>query len=225
MRYVPLNEVVSEAIAVVGAGQDDEVLKALARQWCWRAIIDLPVTEDNMKVCRIDVKNLIMAKPKDMRRFAEIALYDEAGCYIPHIFHSGKKRIYPDARIFPSAVNDENNPVVVPADLSEDPYAFYLGTNGSTVAYGMVRYYAYPVDKDDMPLIPEEAVQMCVYFVRFSASLRKNENRSEIQQNELLYKQEADRVRARYKSSHTDNQKTIGMLFNRMIPNFSRSEF
>lgn len=225
MNYVPLNEVVNEAIASVGRGSDDETLKALGRQWVWRAIIDLPVTEDNIKVCRIDAKNLVMKKPSDMRRFIEIALYDSTGCYIPHVFHSGKKRIYPDTRIFPSSVNDENNPVIVPADLSEDPYGFYLGTNGSTVAYGMVRYFAYPVDKDGMPLIPEEAVQMCVYFVAFSASRRRNENRSEIQQNELLYKQEADRVRARYKSSHNDNQKTIGQIFNRMIPDFNRSAF
>ncbi len=226
MKYVPLNEVVAEAIAVVGdGGQDAETLKALARQWVWRAIIDLPVTEDNIEVCRIDVKNLVMKKPDGMRRFLDIALYDINGNYVPHRFHSGKKRIFPDTRIFPSNVNDENNPVIVPADLSEDPYGFYLGTNGSTVSYGMVRYYAYPLDRDKMPMIPEEAVQMCVYFVRFSASMKKNTNRSEIQQNELLYKQEADRVRARYKASHNDNGKTIGDIFNRMIPDFNRSYF
>lgn len=228
MNYVPLESVVAEAISVIGVGSDEETMKNFARQWIWRAAIDLPVTEDNIKVCTILVKNMMMKKPDDMRRFMEIALFDSAGEYIPHVFHAGKKRIYPDTRIFPAAViNTSNDPVCVPVDLSEDEYAFYLGTNGSAVYQGVVRYFAYPLDSSGMPMIREDDVLTCVYFVKFMASLRKNDNRSEIQQNELLYKQEADRARAKRKASDlsVDKMKTIAAAFNRMIPSFNRSKF
>jgi hypothetical protein len=216
MIYVPINEVVAEAISVVGVTSDDpETLKAFARQWIWRAVQDLPVTEDNIKVCSIDVKNLMMKKPEDMRRFLDIALYDENDCYIPHTFYTGKKRIFPE----PTDCQ--------PVDLSEDPYAFILGTNGDNVAYGKVRYFAYPIDSDGYPMIREEDVLTCVYYVRLCASMRKNDNRSEIDQNRQMYMREADRARAKRKSMNMseDKLKTVAKIMNRMIPLFNRSIF
>lgn len=214
MEYVELNSVVSEAMASIGVGSHDEVHKALARQWIWRAVIDLPVTEDNIKVCTITAKNLMLKKPGDMRRFLEIALYDESDCLLPHLFQAGKERIYP---------NNECAPV----DISENEYAFFIGTNGENVSYAKVRYFAYPLDKDGMPMIREEDVETCVLFVRYKASMRRNDNRSEIQQNKDFYEKEADRQRAKRKSSDlsSEKKKTIGRILNRMIPSFNRSPF
>lgn len=227
MNYVNLDSVIAEAISVVGVGVDEELMAGFARQWVWTAVCDLPVTEDNIKVCEITNKNFTLKKPDDMRRFLEIALYDSSDRYIPHVFHAGKKRIYPDYRIFPAATNNPDHVNCVPVDLSEDQFAFYIGSNGTTVSYAKVRYFAYPLDKDGMPLIRQDDVLTCIYYVRFMASLRKNDNRSEIQQNELLYKAEADRARAKRKSQDlsTDKLKTISGVMNRMIPSFSKSVF
>lgn len=227
MSYVSIEGVVSEAISLVGDGTDKEVLKNFARQWIWRELIDLPVTDDNIKVCDIFAKNLILKKSGDMRKFIEIALYDVNNNYLPHVFYSGKKRIYPDTRIIPAGQNTDNNPVVVPVDLSEDEYGFYIGTNGSAVSYAKVRYYSYPLDKDGLPMIREEDVQTMVYRVRLNASLKKNDNRSEIDQNRQLYVIEADRARAKRKVSDksTATMKTLGAIMNRMIPDFNRSNF
>lgn len=226
MKYVELESVVARAISVVGVGIDNELMKNFAREWIWMAVLDLPVSEDNIKVCQIESKNLTMKKPDDMRRFLEIALYDDQDRYIPHVFHAGKKRIYPDTRVFPMSV-DASYECGVPVDLSEDQFAFYIGTNGSNVSYGLVRYFAYPLDKDGMPMIREDDVMTCVYFVRFMASMRRDDNRSAIQQNELLYKQEADRARAKRKSEDlsADKMKTISGIMNRMIPSFNNSNY
>lgn len=227
MQYVDLNSVVAEAISVVGNGIDDELMKNFARQWIWRAVMDLPVTEDNIKVCEISAKNFTLKKPDDMRKFLELGLYDSSDGYIPHVFHAGKKRIYPDTRIFPTELSSANIAYRPSVDVSEDQYAFYIGSNGPDVSYCKVRYFAYPLDKNGMPLIREDDVMTCVYFVRFMASLRRNENRSEIQQNELLYKAEADRARAKRKSQDlsADKMKTISGVLNRMIPSFNKSSF
>jgi len=226
MQYVTLDEVVSEAMGIVGNGNDSEALKNLARQWVWRAVLKLPITEDNIKVCKITPKNLIMHRPDDMRKHLEIALYDSNNCFIAHTYHTGKSRIYPDTRIAPAATNNDCPPCV-PVDLSSDEHGFYLGTNGEDVAYAKVRYFSYPLDNKGMPLIREDDVLTCVYFVRLQASLRKNDNRSEIDQNRSFYDQEADLQRARRKSmaSSNDDKKTIAATMNRMIPNFSRSQF
>lgn len=231
MQYVPLDTVVARAISVVGDDNDNELMKLYAREWVWMAVIDLPVTEDNVKVCNIAAKNLMLKKPDDMRRFLEISLYDANGCYVPHMFHAGKKRIYPHFNRFHNhhtATGTTNNHHIhcEPVDLSEDQFAFIIGTNGSDVAGGMIRYFAYPIDKDGLPMVREEDVMTCVYFVRFMASMKKNDNRSAIQQNELLFKQEADRARAKRKSNRSeDENKTITSIMTRMIPSFNRHSF
>jgi hypothetical protein len=228
MQYVSLDSVVAEAMGVVGDGNDEQALKLLARQWVWRAVLKLPITEDNIKVCEITPKNLIIKKPSDMRCSMEIALYDSSGGFLKHAFHGGKKRIFPDNRLFPAANGSDGTPTnCVPVDISEDEHGFYLGTNGENVAKAKVRYFAYPLDNEGMPLIREDDVLACVYFVRFQASLKKNDNRSAIAQNKDLSDQEFDITRAKRKSLSLseDKKKTISATMNRMIPNFNRSTF
>lgn len=233
--YVSLDTVVAEAISIIGLSGDDELAKNFARQFAWRAVLDLPITDDHLKVAKIYPKNLILKKPTDLRRALEVALYDANDCLIPHQYHSGKQRIYPDIEsISYSVVTDEGTDdeetvtYYAPVDLSEDANAYYLGTNaGDSVAYAKVRYFAYPLDSTGYPMIKEEAVLTCMYFIRFMWSLRKGENQSEIANNERLYKMEADRCRARLKSfdMSEETRKAIAASMNRMLPNFNRSRF
>ena len=229
MNYIELDTVVARALTIIGLSGDDEVIKNIAREWVWTAIVDLPITNDTLKVTTVYPKNLILKKPSDYRRGVDIALYDASDCLIPHVMHSGRERIYPNIEqyAFTSEVDGEEVTQYIPADLSESKDAFFLGTTGSNVAYAKMRYYSYPIGTDGMPMIPEEASMTCMYFVRYMHSLRKNENQSEIATNERLYKIESDRCRARMKSFEMSDEtrKTIGALFNRMLPNFNRSRF
>lgn len=226
---VSLDSVVSEALLIIGASGDDEVARPFAQQAAWRAISDFPVSEEDIKVCTITAKNLMLKKPEDMHQFLEVALYDANGCFIPHVFHAGKKRIYPNTESYSYTVTTDTGDVTyhLPVDLSEDRTSFFIGTNGTNVSYAQVRYFAWPMDSSGYPMIREEEVLTCMYFIRFMWSLRKNENQSEIQQNERLYKIESDRCRARRKAADLsqDKIKTILASMNKMIPNFNRSRF
>lgn len=227
MQYIDIDTVVARALTIVGASGDDEVLKNVAREWVWGALVDLPITDDAIKVTKVYPKNLIIKKPDDFRRGLDIALYDAADCFIPHAFHTGKGRIYPNTEqyAFTHEVDGQEVTHYIPVDLSEDAKCYYLGTNGAGVSYAKIRYYTYPVDAKGWPLIPEEASMTCMYFIRYMASLRRNENQSEIANNERLYKIESDRCRARLKAISGEGVKTIGSIFNRLIPNFNRSRF
>lgn len=228
MKYVELDSVVAEAVATLGLSGDDDLAKNFCRQFIWRFVVDLPITDDSLKVSKVTPKNLILKKPDDMRRALDIALYDNADSLIPHKFHSGKSRIYPNTESYQITTNegtDEEETYYVPVDLSEDGQAFYLGTNGSTVSYALIRYFAYPLDKSGQPMIREEAVEAATLYCRYKWSLRKNENQSEIANNERMYKMEADRCRARLKSfdMSDEHRKAIAASMNRLMPNFNRS--
>lgn len=226
-KYVELDSVVAEALSIIGLSGDDDLAKNFARMWAWRAVVDMPITDDALKVTKIYPKNLILKKPVDMRRPLEVALYDASDCLIPHKFHGGKSRMYPDVE-GGSYTNSDGEVVYFSVDLSEDGQAYYLGTNaGDNVTYAKVRYFAYPLDSQGYPMIREEAVQTCMYYIRFMWSLRKNENQSEIANNRLMYQQESDRCRARLKSfdMSEETRKAIAASMNRMMPNFNRSRF
>jgi hypothetical protein len=233
-KYVELDSVVNEAIATLGLSGDDDLAKNFCRTFVWRFVVDLPITDDAIKVAKVYPKNLILKKPVDMRRGLEVALYDASDCLIPHKFHSGKERIYPNVEEYSYNVttnegtdDEETTTYYIPVDLSEDGTAYYLGTNGTEVSYALVRYFSYPLDKAGMPMIREEAVEAATLFCRYKWSLRKNENQSEIANNRLMYQQEADRCRARMKSfdMSDEHRKAIAQSLNRMLPNFNRSRF
>ena len=226
MKYVTLDSVVAEAISILGLSGDDDLAKNFCRQWIWRFVVDLPITDDAIKVTKVYPKNLIIKKPVDMRRGLDVALYDASDCLIPHQFHNGRKRMYPDVE-GSAYTNSEGETVYFNVDLSEDGTAYYLGTNGSDVSYAQIRYFSYPLDSSGQPMIREEAVEAATLCCRYKWSLRKNENQSEISNNRLMYQQESDRCRARLKSldMSEETRKAIAASMNRLLPNFNRSRF
>ena len=225
-KYVTLDSVVNEAIATLGLSGDDDLAKNFCRTFVWRFVVDLPITDDAIKVSKVYPKNLIIKKPPEMRRALDVALYDSSDCLIPHIFHSGKQRTYPNIEEL-AYTNSDGDVVYTGIDLSEDGQAYYLGTNGTPVSYALLRYFAYPLDSSGQPMIREEAVEAATLFCRYKWSLRKNENQSEIANNRLMYQQESDRCRARLKSfdMSEETRKEIAATLNRMLPNFNRSRF
>jgi hypothetical protein len=112
-----------------------------------------------------------------------------------------------------------------PIDISEDSNNFVLGTNGTCVAYALVRYWQYPLDENELPLIREDEVEALSMYVRYRWSLRMNENQSEIQANRMEWFRAADQCKAMKKSINNEQAKTIAASMNRMIPSFNRSKF
>jgi hypothetical protein len=234
MQYVDFDEVVAEAILTIGASGDDEIAKNFARTFIWRALQKLSVTDNTIQVVQIYAKNLLIKKPSNMKKLEEIALFDANGYFIPHVFHAGNSRIYPNTESYSYNVtqnegtsSEETVTYFLPVDLSESDTSFVIGTNGTNVAYGLVRYYPYPLDDKNRPMVREDEVEACSAFVRYKWSQRKNENQSEIKENLNEWLRLADYCRAEKKSSDFSNEirKQIASTLNRMIPNFNRSRF
>lgn len=229
IEYVDMNAAIAEALSITP--QSDAADWSFARQWCVTAIEQLGTSEDEIKVAQILNQNLVAPKPDDMRQFIELALYDANGNYIPHEFRAGRKRMYPDLRIFPvqivssTATGGIQN--FVPVDVSEDQYNFFLGTNGTMVSYVMVRYFAYPVDSNGLPMIRLDEKFAVMSYIKWCKASRKGDNQSEIQ---LMWQQwavQADRARAHKKASSLNNDKAIGIArrWVRLIPNFNYTKY
>lgn len=228
MALVDFNEVVSEAMLTLGIA--DESAETMVRTFIWRGLQKLGMSEDTIEVCRIDAKNYLLKKPKNMKQFIEIALFDVNDDFIPHIFHAGNKRIYPNLETYSYTVtDDEDNQTTysVPIDLSENQTSFVIGSNGSSVNYAYVRYYASPIDANGNPVIREEEVEALTLYARYRWSQKVNQNQSEIRANKIDWMEAADYVKAQKKAKDisTDKAKTLASILNRMIPNFNKSRF
>lgn len=226
MQYVELNAVIAEALSITP--DTDAADWAMAKQWAVTALMQLGTGDDEIATCRINAKNLILPKPSDLRQYIEMALYDANGCYISHEFHSGKQRIYPDLRIFPTATNLNTGQIVhiVPVDVSEDQIAFYLGTNGDQVAYALVRYFVYPLDENGLPMIREDEKFAIMTYIQWAKASKKGDNQSEIAMKWQMWTRQHDMARARKKSGMSnDLHKTIARNWMRMIPDFNQSRF
>lgn len=227
MQYLELNSVIAEALSITP--DTDASDWAMARQWAVTALMQLGTGEEEIVVCTIEAKNLILPKPPDLRQYIEMALYDRHGCYISHEFHAGKYRIYPDLRIFPTATNLSTGHIIhiVPVDVSEDQSNFYLGTNGTHVAYAIVRYFAYPIDSNGLPMIREDEKFAIMCYIQWAKASKVGDNQSEIAMKWQMWARQHDMARARKKSTDmgNDKHKTIARNWMRMIPDFSQSRF
>ncbi len=223
MEYLPLNAIISEALSITP--DTDASDWAIARQWAVTALMQLGTSEEEINVCDITAKNFVLMKPKDMRQYIEMALYDANGCYIPHIFRAGKKRIYPDITSYFYQGTEADRPIYLPVDVSEDTQAFYLGTNATSVAYAKVRYFSYPLDADGMPMIREDEKTAIMWYIRLAKSLKKNDNQSEIALNLQEWKIQCDRAKAMKKKISEDKAKTIGRRWLTMLPIFNNSSY
>jgi len=65
-----------------------------------RHLMQLGTGEEEIVVCTIEAKNLILLNQPNLRQYIEMALYDAQGCYISHEFHAGKQRILSRLKVF-----------------------------------------------------------------------------------------------------------------------------
>src|SRR5690606_26291972 len=99
--------------------------------------------------------------------------------------------------------------------------------NGSNVEKILIRYFKYPLDERNQPLIREEDLYACALFIKLMTAMRDNGNKSEIDQYDRMWKQAADTAKAgkRSKSLTPEVQNTIMKDLMRLIPQFSTEQF
>lgn len=229
MKYVDINSVTALAMTICKG--KDLADRNVWREWCYECVKDLGMSDDEIRVCTLYPKNGIAKLPRECRQIIELSLFDSSDCNLLHQFRPGNTRIFNDVRIAPSGAGNTNNVTInnlIPVDVSNDMYNIHLGTNGDNVSKILIRYFAYPIDEvTNLPLIREDDRLACCYFIRYMESLRSNDNRSEIEQNQRTFFQEADRARARKKceSMTYDKAKTLWKDLMNLLPPTSLSKY
>jgi hypothetical protein len=221
--YTNINFVVSFAKTIVKTA--DNMDTNVWKDWIYTgAMLHLGISEDEIEVAELKQKNFLAPLPPNCRFISELSLFDANGQPLNHKYRAGKQRIYVDERSMPVSNGTNVIGTNVPVDVSNDPYNLIFGTNGGLVDKVLIRYFKYPVDQNDQPLIRQEDVYACALFIKLMQAMRDNGNRSEIQQYDQMWKQAADKAKAdkRVASSLTaDKQKTILRESMRLVPQFN----
>jgi len=224
MAYVSINEVTAAAQTVMK--QSDNMDRNLWKYWAYLAALELGVSDDEIRVAELTPNvDLEAPLPQGCRQIIELALYDSSDTQLKHKYRTGTTRIYPNEYDDYMTTSYETDVFqrVYPVDVSNDMNYVYLGTNGEHVTKIVIRYFAYPVDDSGQPMIREEDVMACVYFIRYMDALRQDDNRSKIQQDQLNWFREADRARARKKMSSMtpDKARSIMNSLMKVVPAFT----
>jgi hypothetical protein len=220
-KYVPISEVTAFAQTIIKSA--DNMDRNIWKYWVYLALLNLGISDDDVKVCTLHPKEYAAGLPPDCRQIIEVSLFDANGNPLPHTFRAGKQRIYNDRRILREASTSETTiNDLVPVDVSNDATHIHLGTNGSQVEHIVIRYFAYPLDQNGEPMVAQEDVMACAYFIRYMTALREDDNRSKIEQDKMDWFREADRSRARKKMSSMapDKAKTLMNQLMSRVPNF-----
>lgn len=195
-KFVSLDEITAYVMSIVGTATDED--RNLFRTWAATAMISIGPNTTWVKVCDLYPEEGSFKKPSDMHSAIDVALYNSAGCELRYAFHPDSvERIHVD-RFAVHNVSVQQS-VTNQVHLSEDPFYFNFST-GCDVALMKLRYFATPTDKYGNLLIPEMYMLPLAYFCRFMWSLRKNDNRSEIDQNQDMWLREKDRIKGRMKT-------------------------
>lgn len=221
--FIPLKEVTALAMSVIGTSTDED--RNIFGAWCVDGIKVIGPSRAWLTECVLYPENGSMRKPKEMSNVVDIALYDSNNYELLFTYHpDAPSRIHIDRfQIHDVTVQNQAYDRI---DLSEDAFYFNLGDPQSRVSYAKIRYFAIPTDGNGDLLIPDLYRLPLAIFCRYMWSMRKNDNRAEIDQNYTMWLKESDRVRGRMKLPNALEMRAINSAWlnlfstNKILPNF-----
>lgn len=204
---------IDEAIAFVmsSIGTSTHEDKTIFRNWTVLGLRQIGPDKADVKVAKIvPNENGLVKKPDDFTFGLDLSLFNSSGQELKYTVNHGGPRIHIDRNVIhDTSVQDATTGRVY---VSEDTYYYHI-SNGE-VGYVLLRYFSYPVDADGLPMIREEDMIAIMAFCRWMWSLRKNDNRSEIDQNYDTWLREMDRAKGRRK---LPDQITAKGIFSRWL--------
>jgi hypothetical protein len=196
MNFVPLRSTTAGAMAIIGTATDED--RNLFNYWSQEAIKTIGPNQSWVMECRIENEDNSLRKPEAMYKVVSIALYNSAGSEIPYQYHPmANGRIHTDRFATHNVTVQEG--YVGRVDLSDDAFYYNIGDPSNQVDYALIRYLAVPTDGTGDLLIPDIYTTPIALYCRWMWSMRKNDNRSEIDQNYSMWLKECDRVRGKMK--------------------------
>lgn len=220
---IPLKEATAFAMSTIATATDED--RNIFGAWICESIKIIGPNRQWLQECILYPEDGSMRKPREMSNVVDIALYDSSNCELIFTYHPDTpSRIHIDRfQIHDITVQ---NQAFNRIDLSEDAFYFNLGDPQNRVSYAKIRYFAIPTDGNGDLLIPDLYRLPLAIFCRYMWSMRKNDNRSEIDQNYSMWLKESDRVRGRMKMPNQLEARAIASawlnLFNtaKLFPNF-----
>lgn len=181
MRYVSIYEAVANAMINLGLEQDE--YRAIFTDWAYEATRSIGVSDVNLKTTEIVITAGLAPVPSDMAYPDEIAVRKNGTQDFAYpMFDSSYWQSIPnDDQIYRNTenyyVNVQGNNFVLSSDVTADGFNRLV-----------LRYWGYPVDGDDNPLIPEYYIRAVSTYIEFMYIKRlRNRKRQEIPMSEVDY--------------------------------------
>jgi len=153
-RYIPFDEMVESAYTLLD--EQTRPSRPVIKQWLWGGVKGLKFNEHHVRTSApIPAEELAIRKPTDMVSPIEVTLWG--------VDNRQFKYIYKKRGVYINEQSDLNSWIY----LSENADSFLLNSNGSIVAFAIIKYYGWPITDDGEPLIPEDAevpLQEFVYW-------------------------------------------------------------
>ena len=197
MEYLNIDEVTAASMAVIEEATQED--RNLFRAWVVECMKDIGPNTSWYKRCELKPKNGSVKKPSDHTATVDIALFDTSDnevqyTYVPNL----AGRVHPDRFALYDNVTDADVRTTK-VDISEDAFYYHFGTNSGLVDSVLIGYLAMPVDREGMPMVPENHLTAYKMFCRWNFAMRKNNNQSFIEQAYGMWLKERDRAKGRGK--------------------------
>lgn len=179
MRYVSIQEAVANAMIALGLEQDE--YRAIFTDWAYEATRSIGVSDVNLKSTEITITSGLAPVPNDMAYPDEIALrkngtdeyaypmYDTS--YWQSLPSTDQAYRYTENYY----VNIQGTNFVVSSDVTGDGFNRLV-----------LRYWAYPIDENGDPLIPEYYIRAVTAYIEFMYTKRlRQRKRSEVPMSEV----------------------------------------
>lgn len=160
MRYISIYEAVANAMIALGLEQDE--YRNIFTEWAYEATRSIGVSEVNLKSVEINISNGLAAIPNDMAYPSQIALR-KAGTnqYVYPRFDTSYWRSIPqNDQVYKLnenyIVNIQGSNFVFSTDVTSDGFNVFV-----------LEYWAFPIDQDGNPLIPEYYGRAATSYIEF----------------------------------------------------------
>lgn len=209
-RFLTLDEVVANAMTVIPNAKKE--LRPYFNQWAWLALRQIGPAKEHINVAQLpyDAGEFSLQKPVDLVAAIDLALFNSRNQEIKYHLRPGKQRIH--------QVEKERNTL----EVSEGEYYYYVSSNANDfdLNFGLLRYYAMPVDLEGKPLIPEYMTVAIMAFCRYMWALRDGQNNGSIQLAEHTWRVEKARAQSIAKTPDMLEGKQIARTWMTMIDKF-----
>ena len=214
--YITAAEVIAEASSVIKTFTEQE--KALARQWCYRAVRKIGLTRlDKKTSAHIPIVDWSAEKPTDLASTIDIALFDSTDREIVTRF-KGRSQHSTEGTI--ARTHQDARQVAYALHITEDDTYFNIEEfedDSLSDIYIVVTYYAYPVDLDGYPKVHEAYTLAVIMYIRYAWALRERQSLGEIQEARNTWLREAAAAYGRVKTPSMLEGKEIARGLNSMI--------